>query len=153
MEKMFRCRDEPIKRMKTTPRRKHTRRLPQYRNMVEKKKTQRLPCICCTSNRYRVVFVSFSFPPYLCITDAGQSLCLFLFNHIYVVGQSSCVFSSRPCFHPFFRFIPTSNEFLKEIFFPQFLLFFLGGLCTKLCKLTAMILIVFYEYNPISRNL
>ena len=33
--------------METTPRRKHTRRLPQYRKMVEKKKTRRLPCIYC----------------------------------------------------------------------------------------------------------
>ena len=37
LEKMFTCRDEPIKTMETRPRRKHTRRLPHYGNMVEKK--------------------------------------------------------------------------------------------------------------------
>ena len=30
------------------------------------------------------------------------------------------------------------------------LFFFWGRLCTELCKLTAMILMVFFEYNPIS---
>ena len=60
--KIFRCRDEPIKRMETRPRRKHTRSLPHYRNMVEKKKTQRLPSsVAHTCNRCRVVFGVFLF--------------------------------------------------------------------------------------------
>ena len=50
--KMFTCRDGPIKRMETRLRWKRTRRLPHYRNMVEKKKTQRLPCICCARKNF-----------------------------------------------------------------------------------------------------
>ena len=39
--KIVRCRDEPIKRMETRQRQKHTGRLPHYRNMEEKKNTQK----------------------------------------------------------------------------------------------------------------
>ena len=103
--KIFRCRDEPIKRMETRQRQKYTRRLSHYGNMVEKKNTWRLPCICCLCNRCRVVCMYFSFPPYFC---------------------SGIVFlrvSSWPCFHPFYRFFPTSKDFVPKSFIPCFYCF------------------------------
>ena len=81
---------------------KSTRRLSYYRNMVEKKKTRK------TSLHLLHVRA----------TDAGQSSCLFLFYHTSALGQSSCVFSSRSCFHSFYRFIPTSKDFVQKNFTP-----------------------------------
>ena len=84
---------------------KHTRRLPHQGNMVEKKRTQILSCICCmyeqhTCNRCRVVFVSF------------------LLHYVSIVGQSSCVFSPSCvflCVFPsFYRFIPISKDFYRN---------------------------------------
>ena len=65
--KTFRCMDEPIKRMETRPIRKHTRRLPEYGNMLENKKTRSLPCICYIYEQQmqcslRVFFFSTIFP-------------------------------------------------------------------------------------------
>ena len=60
-------RDEPIKRMETRLTRKRTRRLPPYGNMVEKKKTQRLHCICCSYMRQMQGRLCVLFLHHLCV--------------------------------------------------------------------------------------
>ena len=112
---MFICKDEPIKRMETRPRRNTQEDYPTT-EVWRKEKTRRLPYICCSQTTLHLMLVN--------ATDAGQSLCLFPFHHISVVGQSFCVFSSWTCFHPFYRFIPISKDFLQKNFYSLFLLFF-----------------------------
>ena len=71
----------------------------------------------------------------LCWLYVQLMLCIFLiiiFHHHSVVEQSSCMFSSLPCFFTFQRSFPTSNEVLQKLF-PLVSLVLVG----EVCKLTS----------------
>ena len=125
LQKFIGCKDEPIKSTETRQGWKHNTTLIGNDGGKGRQNTtlhllhdEAYVCMTpnCTNyicNRCSVVFLS-------------------SFSAI-IPYEGSLVFSSLPCFCTFFRFIPTSNEFLKKFISPSFCCFFFEVVYAQNC--------------------